>query len=174
VTDAEDDASFSSVSFATMVLLSNKCFASDPDPQLGGEGVEERGKLTLESVFRMKLPSRYARDALCVDLASPAEPGTVLRFFNVHLDPLESFSWRSLQIQVLAGVLREPRCSGRIITGDFNAISPEDHALLDKQELVDAWVALRGRTGSGGATWSVNVELRAGQVGQGCDIGLEG
>jgi len=110
----------------------------------------------------MKLPSRYARDALCVGLASPLEPGTVLHFLNVHLDSLESFSWRFLRIEVLAGVLREPGCSGRIIVGDFNAVSPEDHALLDKHELVDAWVALHGRTGSGGATWRVGVELRDG------------
>ena len=86
-----------------------------------------------------------------MDLASPAKPGTVLRFLNVYLDSLESFSWRSPQIQVLAGVLREPRCRGRIITGDFNAISPEDHALLDKRELVNAWVAFHGRIGSAGA-----------------------
>jgi len=43
VTGAEDDASFSNVSFATMTLLSNKRFASDPDLQRGGEGVEEGG-----------------------------------------------------------------------------------------------------------------------------------
>jgi len=60
---------------------------------------------------------------------------------------------------VLAGVLREPGCSGGIIVGDFIAISPEHHALLDKHELVDAWVALYGRPGSGGATWGVGVEL---------------
>jgi len=64
VTGAEDDASFSNVSFATVTLLSNKRFASDPDLQRGGEGVEEGGKLMLESVFHMKLPSRYARHAL--------------------------------------------------------------------------------------------------------------
>ena len=110
----------------------------------------------------MKLPSRYARDALCVGLASPLEPGTVLHFLNVHLDSLESFSWCFLQIEVLAGVLREPGCSGGIIVGDFNAVSPEDQVLLDKHELVDAWVALHGRTGSGGATWGVGVELRDG------------
>ena len=43
--------------------------------------------------------------------------------------------------------------------GDFMAISPEAHVLLDKHELVDAWVALHGRTGSGGATWGVGMEL---------------
>jgi len=43
-TDAEDNASVSDVSFMTMALLSNKRFASDADPQLGGEGIEEGGK----------------------------------------------------------------------------------------------------------------------------------
>jgi len=46
-TDAEDNAFFSDVSFSTMALLSNKRFSSDPDPQRGGEGIEEGGKLTL-------------------------------------------------------------------------------------------------------------------------------
>ena len=48
-----------------MALLSNKRFASDPDPQLGGEGVEERGKLTLESVFRMKVREGCALRGPC-------------------------------------------------------------------------------------------------------------
>jgi len=38
-TDAEDDASFSDVNFATMALLSNKRFTSDADQQLGGKGI---------------------------------------------------------------------------------------------------------------------------------------
>jgi len=43
-TDAEDNAFFSDVSFSTMALLSNKGFSSDPDPQRGGEGIEEGGE----------------------------------------------------------------------------------------------------------------------------------
>jgi len=57
--DTEDNASFSDVNFMTMVLLSNKCFASNPDPQLGGKEIEKRGKLMLKNVFCMKLLSRY-------------------------------------------------------------------------------------------------------------------
>ncbi|CAA7260627.1 unnamed protein product [Cyclocybe aegerita] len=58
----------------------------------------------------------------------------------------------------LAGLLREPGCSGGIIAGDFNAIHPHDHTLVDQHGLVDAWVALHGP--NGGATWSVGgVEL---------------
>ena len=33
--------------------------------------------------------------------------------------------------------LREPGCGGGIIAGDFNAISPEDDGLVDKNKLVD-------------------------------------
>lgn len=157
-TDAEDGTSFDNVSFATMTLLSNERFTSNPDLQLGGEGVEGGEKLMLEGVFRMALPSKYGRDALCVEIAAPATPGTVLRLFNVHLDSLDSFSWRALQMEVLASALREPGCSGGIIAGDFNAISPADDELIDKHELIDAWVALNGRTGPGGSTWGDGVE----------------
>jgi tyrosyl-DNA phosphodiesterase 2 len=37
---------------------------------------------------------------------------------------------------------------GWVIAGDFNAIFPEDHRLVDEHELLDAWVALHGSTGS--------------------------
>jgi tyrosyl-DNA phosphodiesterase 2 len=63
---------------------------------------------------------------------------------------------------ILAGVLREFGCKGGIIAGDFNAIFPEGHKLVDKHELLDAWVALHGSTGPDGATWGVGVELNGG------------
>ena len=159
-TDAEDDTSFKGVPFATMTLLSSKCFVS---PLLAEEVKDEGGSnMVLDSVFRTQLPSRYERDALCVNIAAPA--GQVLRLLNVHLDSLDSQFRRALQMEVLAGLLREPGCSGGIIAGDFNAILPEDHALVDKHELVDAWVALHGSTTGpdGGATWGVGVELEDG------------
>ena len=48
------------------------------------------------------------------------------------------------------------------VAGDFNAISPEDDGLVEKNELVDAWVALHGRAAFDGATWGVGVERRDG------------
>jgi len=162
-TDAEDGTSVKGVPFATMTLVSSKRFGS---PLLAKE--EEKGggdsKMVLDSVFRTKLPSRYERDALCVNIVTPAAPGQVFRLFNVHLDSLDSQFRRALQMMVLAGLLREPGCSGGIIAGDFNAIFTDDHALVDKHELVDAWVALHGGTTGpdGGATWGVGVDLEDG------------
>jgi tyrosyl-DNA phosphodiesterase 2 len=54
-TDAEDNTSFKArdLPFATMTLLSNKRFGS---PLLDEEG-EGRGKLMVDSVFRMELPT---------------------------------------------------------------------------------------------------------------------
>jgi tyrosyl-DNA phosphodiesterase 2 len=166
-TDAEDDTSFKGVPFATMTLLSSKRFGSPllAEEEEEGEGEGKGGsKMVLDSVFRMELPSRYERDALCVNIAAPAVPGAVLRLLNVHLDSLDSQFRRALQMHILAGLLRELGCSGGIIAGDFNAILPDDHMLVDKHELVDAWVALHGSTTGpdGGATWGVGVELRDG------------
>lgn len=46
-------------------------------------------------------------------------------------------------------------------TGDFN-VSPEVGDLVDKNGLVDVWVALHGRADPDGATWGVGVEQRDG------------
>ena len=158
-TDAEDVTSFKGRPFATMTLLSSKRFGS---PLLAEEG-EGGGKLMLDSVFRMELPSRHGRDALCVEIAAPDAAGTVLRLLNVHLDSFDSHFRRHIQVQALAGVLREPGCSGGIIAGNFNAILPKDHRLVDELKLLDAWVALHGSTDpDGGATWGFRVGQKGG------------
>lgn len=166
-TDAEDDTWFKNVPFATMTLLSNKRFASPLLAEEDGSNDKGGSKMVLDSVFRTKLPSRYGRDALCVNIVAPScAPGTILRLLNVHLDSLDSQFRRLLQIQILAGLLREPGCNGGIIAGDFNAIFPRDHTLIDEHNLVDAWVALHGvepnGTAGAGATWGVGVEFREG------------
>ena len=117
----------------------------------------------LGRVSRVILPRKYRRDALYVDIISPTAPGTVFRLINVHLDSLgDTLHYRAQQMEILANVLREPGCSGGIVAGAFNAISPEDDGLVDKNELVDAWVALHGRADPDGATWGVGVERRDG------------
>ena len=156
-----------------MTLLSSKRFDS---PLLAEEG-EAGGKLMLDSVFRLELPSRYKRYALCVYIAAPAEPGAVLRLLNVHLDSLDSHIRRFLQTQALAGVLREPRCIGGIIAGKFDAILLKDHRLADEHKLLDAWVALHGSTRPDGATWGVGVGrkggLKAGRLNKVAMLGLK-
>ncbi|KAG2046714.1 hypothetical protein BDR06DRAFT_167726 [Suillus hirtellus] len=163
VTDAEDQTSFEDVPFATMMLLSSTRFISGLDSQKEGDGIEGGDNFMLGRVSRVILPSKYRRDALYVDIIPPISPGTVFRLISVHLDSLQdTLHYRAQQMEILANVLREPGCSGGIIAGDFNAISPEDDVLVDKNELVDAWVALHGRANHDGATWGVGVERRDG------------
>ncbi|KAF9552421.1 hypothetical protein CPC08DRAFT_276208 [Agrocybe pediades] len=168
--DAQNDTDFKGVPFATMTLLSKDRFASPllaekkdrSDGKGEGEG-EGKSKMMLHSTFRMTLPSRYGRDALCVNFYDPATPGNVLRLLNVHLDSLDSSFRRTYEVYLLNRLLRESGCSGGVIAGDFNAIEPEDLTLVEKHGLVDAWVKLYGcTTGDEGATWGVGVELEDG------------
>ncbi|OJT08836.1 hypothetical protein TRAPUB_263 [Trametes pubescens] len=161
-TDAEDETAFENVPFATMTLLSNARFASSLEaPQEATDGVEGEDKIVLGRVSRIPLPSKYRRDALCVEVVRPSAPGSVARLINVHLDSLwHTLHYRTQQLEILSGVLRERGCGGGIIAGDFNAISREDEALVDKNGLVDAWAALHEWDESGGATWGVGVGRR--------------
>lgn len=99
-----------------------------------------------------------------MDIIIPsAAPGPVFRLVNVHLDSLGgTLHHRTQQIEILASILREPGCSGGIIAGDFNAISPKDDGLIDQNGLVDVWVALHGRDDPDGATWGVDAKRRDG------------
>jgi len=156
LTDAEDDKD---KSFATMTLLSTKRFASDL-----GDGIEGEEKFMVGPVSCVELPSAYGRDGLCVDIIPPTAPDTVFRLINVHLDSLERLPYRTQQLEILAKVLREPGCSGGLIGGDFNSISPGDDELVDKNGLVDAWLALHGSTDPDAPTWG---------VGRGREVGLK-
>ena len=138
MTNAEDDTSYK-----TMTLLSSKHFGS---PLLDKEG-KGGGKLMLNSVFHMELPSRYGRDALCVNIAAPAASGTIYCLLNMHLNSLNSHFWHALQMLALALLLHEPRCRGGIIAGNFNAILPKDHRLINEHGLLNAWVVLHGSMG---------------------------
>jgi tyrosyl-DNA phosphodiesterase 2 len=156
--DAEDDTSFEDKCFATMTLLSTKRFASD----LVGPGDSWGEKFIVGPVSCVELPSASGRDGLCVDIIPQTAPDTVFRLINVHLDSLERLSYRSQQLEILAKVLREPGCSGGLIGGDFNSISPWDDELVVKNGLVDAWLALHGSTDPGAPTWSVGRERKDG------------
>ena len=166
VTDAEDQTSFEDVPFTAMTLLSSGRFSSGLDSQKKeGDRIEGGGKLIPSGVSRIALPSKHGRDALSVDIIHPTAPDRVFRLINVHLDSLgDTLGYRAQQIEVLANILREAGCGSGIIAGDFNAMGPEDHALVDKNELVDAWVALHGTTdtATNQATWGVGVKPRDG------------
>jgi len=81
-TDAEDPKPFEGVPFSTMILLSRARFTSDLESQGGGNRSDEEPKFLVGPVFRKTLPSKFNRDALCVDIVSPNSPGTLLRLIN--------------------------------------------------------------------------------------------
>lgn len=117
----------------------------------------------LGPVSRVQLPSKYGRCALSVDIILPSTPTSTCRLVNVHLDSLgDTLTYRTEQMKIVADLLREPGCGGGLIAGDFNAISPKDHALLDNNGLEDAWIALHGKEGPDGATRGVRVERHDG------------
>jgi hypothetical protein len=84
--------------------------------------------------------------------------GLLLSPNNIHMESRLAVSrYHAEQVHTLANVLREPGCSGGVLAGTFNAVQLDDHQLLDKNGLTDAWVALHGTSASGGDTWNVGV-----------------
>jgi tyrosyl-DNA phosphodiesterase 2 len=160
-TDAQDLKSFYDVPFATMTLLAKERFAHHSVSQMQED--TETMDFMLGQVARLVLPSKYRRDGLCVDIVPPAAPDTAIRLINVHLDSLwDTLNYRVGQMKILSNVLREPGCNAGLIAGDLNAIRPEDHGLIERNGLVDAWTALHGTSHSHGATWSVGAKRRDG------------
>ncbi|KAL6155442.1 hypothetical protein ACJQWK_05238 [Exserohilum turcicum] len=118
--------------------------------------------ILLGAIWRVALPSRFARDALCCDVVfnSASEnvcPGRELRIrlVNVHLDSLPiNPSLRPRQLSFAASYLR---AAGRgVIAGDFNPVLAEDEDLVRANGLVDAWVQCHPR--EPGYTWGVDGE----------------
>ncbi|KAF7290818.1 hypothetical protein MIND_01323000 [Mycena indigotica] len=136
--DSEDDSAF--FPFSTMTLLSRKRFAA------GGvsSGEDQLQKMVISDAFRMTLPSRDDRDALCIDVSDPVTPGHVLRLINVHLESLDAAFRRGFQLYLMNALLREAGCSGGVIAGSFNAFEPYDLTLVEQHGLLDAWVKLHG------------------------------
>jgi len=103
VTDAEDQTSFEGVPFSNMTLLSGERFAFDLGPRKEDDGVERGEKFMLGPVSRVKLPSKYGRCALSVDIIPLSTPTTTCRLVNVHLDSLGgTFPYRTKQMEILA------------------------------------------------------------------------
>ncbi|VUC21497.1 unnamed protein product [Clonostachys rosea] len=146
-----------------MALLSKACFKSQSSEDHAIVG----------PVTRFELPSHYGRDALCVDVFiksrlsdTKSQEYCRLRLINVHLDSLSStLDFRKQQVAHLSKILQGDEVPIRqyragIIAGDFNAISPEDQGLIEKNGLKDAWLHLHGdhATDSQKATWIGNKE----------------
>jgi tyrosyl-DNA phosphodiesterase 2 len=150
VTDAEDQTSFEKVPFATMTLLSSARFASSLNLQKEGNGIEGGEKLMFGRLPRGTSEQVREGCALCGHyLPNRSSVSSTCTSTRSGIRYITSLS----RLEILADVLRELGCGGGIIAGDFNAISPEDDELVNKNKLVDAWIALHGKADPGGATW---------------------
>ena len=140
-----DASAFGNQKFISITLVSKSWVVTD--------GIQ------LGAIWRVALPSRFGRDALCCDLilnssskqTSGKEP-TRVRLINVHLDSLPiNPSMRPRQVSICASYLR---AAGRgVIAGDFNCILPEDDDLVSNNDLVDAWEVLHPN--DSGHTWGM-------------------
>ncbi|KAM4060116.1 endonuclease/Exonuclease/phosphatase family protein [Hirsutella rhossiliensis] len=137
-----DTSKWGGQSFGTITLLSKRRF--------------DRAA-TLGPVWRVKYPSRFARDALCCDILAPPsspEQGVVrVRLVNVHLDSLPIRpSHRPRQVSVIASLIRS--AGHGLVAGDFNPVLPEDNSLVEDRGLTDAWGQLHGQ--DPGFTWGLD------------------
>lgn len=82
--------------------------------------------------------------------APPSSESVVtLRIANTHLDPLpDGAPIREKQLKLIANALMQDGLFGGIVGGDFNAVSPNDFALVESVGLLDAWSG-----DDGGFTW---------------------
>jgi tyrosyl-DNA phosphodiesterase 2 len=115
--------------------------------------------ILLGAIWRISLPSRFGRDALCCDLIlnssskhTSGRRSLRIRLINVHLDSLPiNPSLRPHQLSIGASYLS---AAGRgIIAGDFNPVLPEDDDLVRTNDLTDAWAHLHPN--NPGHTWGV-------------------
>ncbi|KAL1876345.1 hypothetical protein VTK73DRAFT_9524 [Phialemonium thermophilum] len=166
-----DDSAWHGVPFATLTLLARSRFANSDGY---GDSTSDGQTATLGSpLWRVSLPSRYGRDALCCDILvqpTKALDGTheavPVRLLNVHLDSLPARpSLRPRQLAIAAALLRAvaltryPEGKG-LVAGDFNPVQREDQTLVEECGLVDAWTALHSETDDPGFTWGVDGQQR--------------
>jgi tyrosyl-DNA phosphodiesterase 2 len=140
-----DASAFGKQKFISITLVSKLWVATDG--------------ILLGAIWRISLPSRFGRDALCCDLLlnssskhTSGRSSLRIRLINVHLDSLPiNPSLRPYQLSIAASYLS---VAGRgIIAGDFNPVLPEDDDLVRTNGLTDAWVHLHSN--DPGHTWGV-------------------
>lgn len=110
--------------------------------------------VSLGAIWRVPLPSRFERDALCFDLTfgklPPSTETRRIRFINAHLDSLPiNPSKRPEQVSIIAEYLRV--AGHGLLAGDFNPVLPEDAEIVSKNALNDAWTLLKPH--DAGFTW---------------------
>jgi tyrosyl-DNA phosphodiesterase 2 len=119
-------------------------------------------EILLGAIWRISLPSRFGRDALCCDLIfnssskhTSGRSSLRIRLINFHLDSLPiNPSLRPHQLSICTSYLS---AAGRgIIAGDFNPLFPEDDDHIRTNGLTDAWVHIHSK--NPGHTWGVHGE----------------
>ena len=107
------------------------------------------------SPYRVLVPSRFARDALFVDLRIDSNSDEVLRLCNVHLESLVANPpVRPLQVARAAVHMKALNVGAALLAGDLNAIEPFDRILHTDNGLKDAFLELGGKEDSEeGFTW---------------------
>ncbi|KAG0706761.1 Endonuclease/exonuclease/phosphatase [Suillus ampliporus] len=69
-----------------------------------------------------------------------SESTVTLRIANTHLEPLpDGASMREKQLKLVADALTQDGLFGGVVGGDFNAITPNDSAVVESVGLWDAW-----------------------------------
>lgn len=145
-TSDASSTSFGTQKFAAITLVSKRWITTHD--------------VSLAGLWRVQLPSRFGRDALCCDMlvnnASskrvPDKHALRIRLINVHLDSLPiNPSLRPRQLSLAAEYLT---AAGRgLVAGDFNTVLPEDEDLISKNKLTDGWAHLYPE--DSGFTWGV-------------------
>lgn len=160
ISSEADETNWVGVPFATITLLSQSRFGvnrgtSDIMPQafLQTPAAASSQSFSLGSIWRVKYPSRFGRDALCCDVFW--HETTRIRLINVHLDSLPiQPNQRPRQVAIAASLVHTVGVGRGFIAGDWNPVSEEDKTLVQKNNLTDAWESLR--SGEDGFTWGLD------------------
>lgn len=157
ISSEADETNWADVPFATMTLLSHSSF--DIFSGNGKNSSESTSSSTANAgsgfcpVWRINYQSRFKRDALCCDIFWSTQKR--VRLINVHLDSLPiQPNQRPHQVAIAANLLRTAGVGRGVIAGDWNPVSEDDTALVERNRLVDAWERLR--PGEDGYTWGLN------------------
>ncbi|CAG8125420.1 unnamed protein product [Penicillium olsonii] len=156
VSSEGDDSSWGTRMFTSVTLVSKARFASHGEPG--------KRNHSLGPVWRIKYPSRFARDAIVCDIFLPrsnespsASPTRPTRLVNVHLDSLPiQPSFRPQQMAIVSSIISD--AGSGLVAGDFNPVLEEDASLVEDNGLVDVWKSLHPQ--EAGYTWGVDGKKR--------------